>query len=75
MPEIKKASCLFCSYQCGFAMEMDAGVPVRIDLDTEAPQNLGSLCARGHYNLELLFTRSAILRLRSTGGGFRGRRG
>lgn len=54
MPEIKKASCLFCSYQCGFAMEMDAGVPVRIDLDTEAPHNLGSLCTRGHYNLELL---------------------
>ncbi|HYW69033.1 MAG TPA: molybdopterin-dependent oxidoreductase [bacterium] len=54
MPEIKKASCLFCSFQCGFAMEMDAGVPVRIDLDTEAPHNLGSLCTRGHYNLELL---------------------
>jgi anaerobic selenocysteine-containing dehydrogenase len=54
MPEIKKASCLFCSMQCGFAMEMDSGVPVRIDLDTEAPQNLGSLCVRGHYNLELL---------------------
>ncbi len=30
------------------------GVPVRIDLDTEAPHNLGALCARGHYNLELL---------------------
>ena len=54
MPEIKKASCLFCSLQCGFAMEMDAGVPVRVDLDTEAPHNLGSLCTRGHYNLELL---------------------
>jgi anaerobic selenocysteine-containing dehydrogenase len=54
MPEIKKASCLFCSFQCGFAMEMDAGVPVRVDLDTEAPHNLGSLCTRGHYNLELL---------------------
>jgi anaerobic selenocysteine-containing dehydrogenase len=35
-------------------METDAGVPVRIDLDTDAPQNLGSLCTRGHYNLELL---------------------
>lgn len=35
-------------------MEMDAGVPVRIDLDMDAPQNLGSLCTRGHYNLELL---------------------
>jgi anaerobic selenocysteine-containing dehydrogenase len=54
MPEIKKASCLFCSFQCGFGMEVDAGVPVRIDLDTEAPHNLGSLCTRGHYNLELL---------------------
>ena len=54
MPEIKKASCLFCSFQCGFAMEMDAGVPVRVDLDTEAPHNLGALCTRGHYNLELL---------------------
>jgi len=54
MPETKKASCLFCSLQCGFAMEMDQGVPVRVDFDTEARQNLGSLCARGHYNLELL---------------------
>ncbi|MBN1458610.1 MAG: molybdopterin-dependent oxidoreductase [Armatimonadetes bacterium] len=54
MPETKKTSCLFCSLQCGFAMEMDAGVPVRIDLDTEAQHNLGSLCTRGHYNLELL---------------------
>ncbi len=54
MPEIKKASCLFCSLQCGFGMELDRGVPVRLDLDTEAPQNLGSLCVRGHYNIELL---------------------
>jgi anaerobic selenocysteine-containing dehydrogenase len=54
MPEIKKASCLFCSLQCGFGMEMDRDVPVRIDLDTEAPQNKGALCVRGHYNLELL---------------------
>lgn len=54
MPETKKASCLFCSMQCGFAMEVDSGVPVRIDLDKEAPHNLGSLCVRGHYNLELL---------------------
>jgi anaerobic selenocysteine-containing dehydrogenase len=54
MSEIKKASCLFCSFQCGFAMEIDAGVPVRMDLDTEAPHNLGALCTRGHYNLELL---------------------
>lgn len=35
-------------------MEMDAGVPVRVDLDADAPNNLGTLCARGHYNLELL---------------------
>ena len=35
-------------------MEMDAGVPVRIDFDKEAPHNLGSLCTRGHYNIELL---------------------
>ena len=54
MPETKKASCLFCSLQCGFAMEMDAGVPVRVDFDSEARQNQGSLCVRGHYNHELL---------------------
>ncbi len=54
MPEIKKASCLFCSLQCGFAMEMDAGVPVRVDFDPDSPLSQGSLCARGHYNLELL---------------------
>jgi anaerobic selenocysteine-containing dehydrogenase len=54
MPETKKASCLFCSLQCGYAVETDAGVPVRIDFDTDARQNKGSLCVRGHYNLELL---------------------
>ncbi len=54
MPEIKKASCLFCSLQCGFAMEVDAGVPVRVDFDPEARQNRGALCVRGHYNHELL---------------------
>ncbi len=54
MPETKKASCLFCSLQCGFGVETDAGVPVRIDFDTDARQNRGSLCVRGHYNLELL---------------------
>jgi len=54
MPETKKASCLFCSFQCGFGIEVDAGVPVRIDLDPEARQNKGALCVRGHYNLEIL---------------------
>jgi anaerobic selenocysteine-containing dehydrogenase len=54
MPETKKASCLFCSFQCGFALEVDRGVPVRIDLDPEARQNRGALCVRGHYNLEIL---------------------
>lgn len=54
MPETKKASCLFCSLQCGFAVELDAGVPVRIDFDGEARQNQGALCVRGHYNYELL---------------------
>lgn len=54
MPETKKASCLFCSLQCGYAVEVDAGVPVRIDFDTDARQNRGSLCVRGHYNLELM---------------------
>lgn len=73
MPETKKASCLFCSLQCGFAMEMDAGVPVRIDFDTDARQNKGSLCVRGHYNLELLLHPKRFLGRRSTGGGCRGR--
>jgi len=54
MPEIKKASCLFCSLQCGFGMEIEAGVPIRIDLDKDARQNRGALCVRGHYNIELL---------------------
>jgi anaerobic selenocysteine-containing dehydrogenase len=54
MPETKKASCLFCSFQCGFALEVDRGIPVRIDLDPEARQNKGALCVRGHYNLEIL---------------------
>jgi len=43
-----------CSLQCGFAMEVDAGVPVRVDFDGDSPLARGSLCARGHYNLELL---------------------
>jgi len=54
MPETKKASCLFCSFQCGFGLEVDQGVPVRTDLDPEARQNKGALCVRGHYNLEIL---------------------
>jgi len=54
MPETKKANCLFCSLQCGFGFEVDAGVPVRVEFDTESPLSKGSLCARGHYNLELL---------------------
>jgi predicted molibdopterin-dependent oxidoreductase YjgC len=35
-------------------MEMDKDIPVRVDLDTEARANEGRLCARGHYNFELL---------------------
>jgi predicted molibdopterin-dependent oxidoreductase YjgC len=54
MPETKKASCLFCSLQCGFGMEMGMDLPIRVDLDTEARANEGRLCARGHYNFELL---------------------
>jgi len=54
MPQTLKASCLMCSLQCGFAMEVDAGVPVRVDFDGDSPLARGSLCARGHYNLELL---------------------
>ncbi len=54
MPEIRKASCLMCSLQCGFVVEVDQGVPVRVDFDKESPLSRGSLCARGHYNLEIL---------------------
>ena len=54
MPQTMKASCLMCSLQCGFAMEVDAGVPVRVDFDGDSPLARGALCARGHYNLELL---------------------
>lgn len=54
MPETRKGSCLFCSLQCGFRLELEGGAPVRIDFDEEAPVNRGALCARGHYNIELL---------------------
>ncbi len=54
MPEIRKTSCLICSLQCGFSVEVDQGVPVRVDFDEESPLARGSLCARGHYNLEIL---------------------
>jgi anaerobic selenocysteine-containing dehydrogenase len=54
MPEIRKASCLMCSLQCGFNVEVDRGVPVRVDFEKESPLARGSLCARGHYNLEIL---------------------
>lgn len=61
MPEMRKATCLFCSLQCGFTVEVEQGIPMRIGFDPDAPTNRGSLCARGHYNLEILLHPKRLL--------------
>lgn len=47
MVEKKKSICLFCSLGCGVAFRTAGENVLAIDYD-------GPLCARGHYNLELL---------------------
>ncbi|HVN67604.1 MAG TPA: hypothetical protein VMT55_04460, partial [Candidatus Sulfotelmatobacter sp.] len=51
---IKKSICLFCSLGCGVAMRAAGDKIVALDYDKENPVNLGSLCPRGHYNIEMV---------------------
>jgi formylmethanofuran dehydrogenase subunit B len=50
----RKSVCLFCSLGCGTAFRADGDRITAIDYDKENPVNRGSLCPRGHYNLELI---------------------
>ncbi|MFH1710224.1 MAG: molybdopterin-dependent oxidoreductase [bacterium] len=54
MVEKRKTICLFCSLGCGVAFRTSDGQVTAIDYDKENPINLGSLCPRGYYNLELI---------------------
>ena len=54
MVDKRKTICLFCSLGCGVAFRTSAGEITAIDYDKENPVNLGSLCPRGYYNLELI---------------------
>jgi len=54
MVEKRKSICLFCSLGCGVAFRTSGDQITAIDYDKENPINLGSLCPRGHYNLELI---------------------
>ncbi|HTY13642.1 MAG TPA: molybdopterin-dependent oxidoreductase [Candidatus Omnitrophota bacterium] len=53
-PKIARSICLFCSLGCGVCFRKEGERVVQIDYDTENPVNNGSLCPRGHYNLELI---------------------
>jgi len=54
MVDKRKTTCLFCSLGCGVVFRTSAGQITAIDYDRENPINLGSLCPRGYYNLELI---------------------
>ncbi|MDD4179357.1 MAG: molybdopterin-dependent oxidoreductase [Candidatus Margulisbacteria bacterium] len=51
---IKKSKCLFCSLGCGVSFRTEGDKVVALDYDKADPINLGALCPRGHYNLELI---------------------
>ncbi len=52
--KLKKSICLFCSLGCGVCFRVDGERVTQIDYDGDNPVNNGSLCPRGHYNLELI---------------------
>jgi len=52
--KIRKSICLFCSLGCGVAFRAEDENIIAIDYDKENPVNKGSLCPRGHYNLDLI---------------------
>jgi len=54
MVEKRRTICLFCSLGCGVAFRTSDDQVTAIDYDKENPINLGSLCPRGYYNLELI---------------------
>jgi anaerobic selenocysteine-containing dehydrogenase len=48
---VKKSICLFCSLGCGVSFREEGKA---LAYDQENPVNKGTLCPRGHYNLELI---------------------
>jgi len=52
--EIKKSKCLFCSLGCGVSFRAEGDKIVALDYDKSDPVNLGALCPRGHYNIEMV---------------------
>ncbi|MFA4966930.1 MAG: molybdopterin-dependent oxidoreductase [Candidatus Margulisiibacteriota bacterium] len=52
--KLKKSICLFCSLGCGVCFRTERHNIIAIDYDKDNPINHGSLCPRGHYNIELL---------------------
>lgn len=53
-PNIKKSTCLNCSLGCGVAFRAEGEKITALDYDMENPVNHGSLCPKGHKNIELL---------------------
>lgn len=51
--DIKKSRCLFCSLGCEVSFRAEGGRLTALAYDQNNPINKGSLCPRGHYNLEL----------------------
>ena len=51
---LKRSACLFCGLGCGLAFKTQGAEVVALDYDKENPVNNGSLCPRGHYNIELI---------------------
>jgi len=53
-PKTIKSICLFCSLGCGVAFRGEGDRITALDYDMENPVNHGSLCPKGHKNIELL---------------------
>lgn len=49
----KKSRCLFCSLGCEVSFRAEGERLTALAYDKDNPINKGSLCPRGHYNLEL----------------------
>jgi len=54
MVEKRRSICLFCSLGCGYVLRTSNDQVIAIDYDKVNPINTGSLCPRGHYNLDLI---------------------
>lgn len=54
MVEKKRSICLYCSLGCGTSFRANDGRLTAIDYDKDDVFTRGSLCPRGHYNIELI---------------------